>query len=198
MSFYWIYPSTNLFVSSFYTKIKSFNILVLFLKVIASFGRVDGGFAWFPIGRTHFAVLVRVLECFDQTQSLIHGSSDGKIVDSYLSHYSFGINDEQSSKSNSGSFQQNAVVGRNWFGQIGKDGKVYVTEASLLARCVHPSQMSEVWVDWNGHQFSIQLFELINSFTESDNFSGANECTRNDKRSVKIFHAKHDTYKSNG
>lgn len=75
--------------------------------------RLDGGFVvlLIPVGWTDFTVLVDELEGFDESQSLIDGSANWQVVDCDLTDDLIRIDDEESTKRDSGIFQQDAVVG---------------------------------------------------------------------------------------
>lgn len=73
-----------------------------------------------PVGRAHFAVLFDELEGLDQTQYLVHRTSDGQIVDGVLAQDALGINDECAAQRDALLVEQHIVVGGYLLGQIGK------------------------------------------------------------------------------
>jgi hypothetical protein len=70
---------------------------------------------------------------------------------------------------------QNTVGLRDLVVDVSEERVVDTTEATLLARSVDPSSVSEGGVDRDTNNFGINLAELFGLLAESNNFGGADE-----------------------
>ena len=58
----------------------------------------DGLVSWFPVGRAHLSVLVGILESLNESEGLVHISSNWGIVDLDCSNDTLLVDDEETSK----------------------------------------------------------------------------------------------------
>ena len=63
----------------------------VWMTIIVSYGVCSR----FPLGGTHFTVLVGVLEGLNQTQRFVYWTTNRQIVHRYLPQYAVAINDEE-------------------------------------------------------------------------------------------------------
>jgi len=118
------------------------------------------------------------LECFDKTQGLLHISANSIIVDLHGADLASGVDDEKTTKGGTvhgviGFFDENVVVAGDILADISEQGVVNFAEATLGAGSVDPGQVSEVRVGGSTNEFSVQVFELLDSLGESNQFGGA-------------------------
>jgi len=137
--------------------------------------RNDGIGAWLPACRTNFAVLIRVLERLHQTQCFVYRSSDREIIHGNLPQGSLSIDDEEASQGVTGVFEIHAVIFRDLVRQIGEERNIERTQTAVLSRRLNPSQMSELGIYGDAHDFGVDGAELIGPIAESDDFRGTNE-----------------------
>lgn len=64
----------------------------------------DSLLSWLPSCRAHFSILIRELECLDETKSLVNRAPHREIIDGDLAQILFRVDDEKTSKGNSGIF----------------------------------------------------------------------------------------------
>ncbi len=125
---------------------------------------------------SYLSVLVGVLEGLHQPESLVHRSAHGKVIHGDLAEDAAVVDDEQAPeekehdrvKSRSGGecttvfllpapermsivLQVDPVVLGDGMSEVGEERDVQPAEAALLARGVHPRQVSEVGVHRTGH-----------------------------------------------
>lgn len=96
-----------------------------------------------PVGRADFTVLISELESFDETEDFINGTTNGEIVDGDLTNNTIGVNDKETTESNTVVFDEDTVVLGNGLGLIGKERDLHFTETTLLTRSVDPSEVRE-------------------------------------------------------
>jgi len=137
--------------------------------------RNDGIGAWLPACRTNFAVLIRVLERLHQTQRFVDRSSDREIIHGNLPQGPLSINDEEASQSVTGIFEIHAVIFGDLVRQIGEQRNIERTQTAVLPRRLDPSQMSELGIYGDAHDFGVDGAEFIGPIAESDDFRGTNE-----------------------
>jgi len=135
----------------------------------------DGVGAGFPTSRTNLAVMIRILECLDQSKGFIDGSTNWEVVHRYLPQIPFSVDDEKASESVTGIFEINAVVFRDLVRQIGEKGNIERAQTAVLPGSFDPSQVGELRVDGNAHNFRIDSTELVRAITERDNLRGTDE-----------------------
>jgi len=148
--------------------------LVEILEFIIGVGN-DGVGAGFPSGRTDFAVLIRVLECLDQAERLVHGSTHREIIHRDLPQGSLAVDDEEASEGVAGIFEEDAVIPGDLVRQIGEERDVERAEAAVLSRRLDPGQVRELGIDGHAHHFRVDGAEFVGPVTEGDNFRGADE-----------------------
>lgn len=126
------------------------------------------------------------LECLYQTQGLVDGASNWKIVDGYLAQNAVLVDDEQPTEGDAALLVQNAVAAGDAHGLVGQKGDAHLAEPSLLARGVDPRQVGEVAVGGSGDHCSLDFRELFNAIGEGDNFSRAYESAETKNLYIKI------------
>lgn len=72
---------------------------LLLREVSRGLGGVDGVLALLPTGGTDLTVLVGELEGLDDTDGLLDGSADGKIVDMHGTESALGVDEKGASES---------------------------------------------------------------------------------------------------
>lgn len=161
--------------------------------------RLDGLGTSLPVGRANLTVLISELESFNETKNFINGTTNGKIVDSNLTNGTLGVNDEETTESDTSFFNENTIVLGNGLGLISQERNVHLTKTTLLTGSVNPSKMREFYrKNFNNASFffflffctislkltrisrgtdngSVQSFEFLDTFRESKDLSRANE-----------------------
>lgn len=116
-------------------------------------------------------MLVSVLEGLNQTQCLVHWSSDRKVIQSNLPQDSFVIDNKEASKSMSWVFKVYTIVLWDLMVQVRKKWNPYWPQSSLSSRGINPGQVGKLRVNRACYHFSIYRFEFFNSIPKSDDFS---------------------------
>ena len=87
------------------------------------------------------------LEGLHETESLLDGAADGKVVDGDLPENTLGIDDEETPESDAVLLNENTVVARDLHALVGEEGELEVgTETTLLAGLGRPGKVSVVRV----------------------------------------------------
>ena len=82
--------------TSFISSLFHFSVVFLSGKELVGVGRVNGGLSRGPVGGADFAVSVCELDGLHETEGLIDGTANGKIVDCLLADFALCVNNEQS------------------------------------------------------------------------------------------------------
>jgi hypothetical protein len=90
-------------------------------------------------------VLISELEGLNETEDLINGATDGKIVDGDLADGTLGVDDEETTESNTSFLDKDTVVLGNGLGLIGEERDLHLTKTTLLARSVDPGKVREFY-----------------------------------------------------
>lgn len=93
----------------------------------------------------------------------------------YLPNDTLGVNDEETTESNTVIFDKNAIVSGNLLGLVSQNRDLHLTETTLLARSVNPGQVRELRVSGGSDNSSVKCLELGDSVREGNDLSGADE-----------------------
>ena len=158
-----------------------FLYLVLLLEVFKFLIRVwdDGISARLPPRRTDLSMLVSVLECLDQTQSFIHGSSHWQVVHGDLPEGALVIDDEQASQGVTVLLQIDSIVLGDGVGEVRQERNIQLAQSSLCSWGGHPGQMCEVGVDGTRYYLGIHCAELFHAVIEGKDLRWAHKGTGN-------------------
>ena len=138
--------------------------------------RLHGLFTRSPVGRANLVRIgLHVLEGLQNTQGFINVAAHGQIVDRGVHDHTIGIDDEQPAQSNTLSVIKDVVGGGDFLLQVSDEGIVDVAQATLIARCLNPSQVAELAVDGNAEYFGVLAGEIGITVTEGRDFSRADE-----------------------
>ena len=128
-----------------------------------------------PIGRADLAVLLIKLKRLNQTQRLVHWTSDWQVIHCYLSKYTIRVNDEQASERQAIFLHQHVVVVWNVLIEIAQQRILQATETTLLAVQVNPGQVAKVTVGGHAHYFGVDFTKLVDFIAKRNDFSGTDK-----------------------
>lgn len=151
-------------------------ILVDSVEILLGSHRVSihGEVSWLPVGWANFTVDINKLESLHQSDDLVDISSNGEIIDSDLSELTGRRDDEESSERNA-VWKEDAVLVGNNLVEIGNNGNFHVSQATLRARGVHPSQMSELRIAGSSDNLSVDGIEFVLTITEGNDLGWAHK-----------------------
>ena len=108
---------------------------------------LHGLFARSPVSRADLVrVGLHVLEGLQNPQGFINVTTHGQVVDRGVHDDAIGIDDEQATQGDTLSIIEDVVSRRNFLLQVSDEGIVNVTQATLIACCLNPSQVAELAV----------------------------------------------------
>lgn len=119
--------------------------------------------------------LIGELESLNKTNGLVNVTADRQIVNGDLTNNLLGINDEETTVSNSLILLEDTVVGGNLLGEVGNDGDLHLSQTTLGAGGVDPGEVRELRVARAGEDGGLEAREALNGLGEGDDLSGANE-----------------------
>lgn len=129
-----------------------------------------------PAGGADLAVLVGELEGLDETDGLLDVAADGQVVDGDLAEDAVGVDDEETTQSDTLLLNQDAVAARDLLGSIGDEGQLQVgAEATLLARLLHPGEVREGGVGRDTEDGGVDGLEALESVVVLDDLGGAHK-----------------------
>ena len=107
-------------------------------------------------------MLVCMLESLDDSQGLICIPSDLLVVDSDRSDSSLGIDDKESSQGGAIKaivliLNQDSIILGNILGDVWNQRNINWAKASVFLFSFSPCKMGEMWIDWNGQNFSVMF-----------------------------------------
>jgi len=137
---------------------------------------LHGLFARSPVsGADLVRVGLHVLEGLQNPQGFINVTTHGQVVDRGVHDDAIGIDDEQATQGDTLSVIEDVVSRRNFLLQVSDEGIVDVTQATLIACCLNPSQVAELAVYGNAEYFGVLAGEIGITVTEGRDFSRADE-----------------------
>ena len=155
-------------------------VLCVVLEVILGLLGVSlhGGTTGLPVAGDDFAGLFVVLEGLEEAESLVNIAADGEIVDGDLTDVLGGVDDEDGAEGNTGVravLDEDTVVGGNLLVEVGDQGDLHFTEATLLAGLLNPGEVGELRVNGPGEDLAVELFEFGEAVGVLGDFGGADE-----------------------
>lgn len=120
-------------------------------------------------------MLLSELEGIDESEGLLDGSANGEIVDGDLSDNALGVNDEDTSESDTGLGDENTVVLGQGVVGVSKQGDVDGTKTTILSGNVGPGKQRVLGVGGGKENLGASLLELRDGIGVSDDLGGADE-----------------------
>ena len=142
--------------------------------VVGNHGLLTG----LPGGGANFTVLVRELECLDETESLFDVAADGQVADRDVADDLVGVDDVGGAEGDAGILtvlDERTVVLGNGLVQVSEHGDVHFAEATLVSGLLGIFFMDEGRVDGAANDLAVDLFELSSGVRELADFGGAHE-----------------------
>ena len=139
---------------------------------------LHGGTAGLPVARDDFTSLFVVLEGLEEAESFVDVAANGEVVDGDLTDVLSGVDDEDGAESNTGIravLDEDAVVGGDLLVEVGDQGNLHFTEATLLAGLLNPGEVGELRVNGPGEDLAVELFEFGEAVGVLGDFGGADE-----------------------
>lgn len=101
------------------------------------------------------------MEGFDQTDGFVNGAADREVVDGNLPQGSLGVDDEESTESNSLLLEQDTVVSRDLHVPVGDKREMELrAESALLAGLGGPGKVGELGVGGDAEDSGVELLKL--------------------------------------
>lgn len=138
-------------------------------------GWLDGLRASLPVGRANLTVLLGELESLNQSQGLVHGSTDRQVVDGDLSQGSLRVNQEDTSQGNTLLLDQDTVVLGQGVVGVSNQWNVDWAQATVLSGDVGPGQQGVLGVGGGKQNLDVLLSELLDGIGVGNDLSWANE-----------------------
>lgn len=126
-------------------------------------------------------MLIRILECLNQTECFINRSANRQIVDSNLPQVLLSIDDEQTAEGNSRFLLQDTIGASGCHRFVGQQRIFNVAETAVFAGRVDPGQMSEMRIGRDTDHLAVDIAEFLHPVRESDYFRRTYKCTANGK-----------------
>lgn len=153
------------------------NLLVGLLEVLLGVDGVslDGIGALLPVGGADLTVLLSELESVNESEGLLNGSADRQIVDGDLSDGSLGVNDEDTSESNTGLGDQHTVVLGQGVVGVSEERDVDGAKTTVLSGNVGPGEERVLGVGGGKEDLGVSLLELRGGIGVGDDLGGAHK-----------------------
>lgn len=119
--------------------------------------------------------LIGELESLNQTDDLVNVTANGQIVNGDLTNDLLGVDDEQTTVSNSLILLQDTVIGGNLLGEVSNDGDLHLSQTTLVAGGVDPGEVRELRVAGAGEDGGLEAREALDSLGEGNDLSGADK-----------------------
>lgn len=136
---------------------------------------LHGGLSLGPVGRADLTVLINELVGLDETKDLGSVATDRGVVHGDVTEDTLGVDDVESTVGVARVEMESTIGSGDGLVDVLQEGDVHVTETSLLAVSVDPSEMGEDGVDGSTNEDSVGGLELRSGLRESDNLGGADE-----------------------
>ena len=137
-----------------------------------------GGLSGSPGGGADFAVLVSVLESFNETEGLFDIAANGEVVHGDVAEDALVVDDVGGAECNTRVltlFDEAAVVLSDLFGQVGEEGHLHGSNSSLVAGLLGVLHVGEVGVDGAADDLGAELLELGGLVGELADLGGAHK-----------------------
>lgn len=103
---------------------------------------LNGLAALLPVGRAPLPMNLDVLEGLNQADSLVHGPTDGEIIDGDLAEGLVGVNDEESAEGDALVLNEDTIVLGYLVRAVGEEGKFEIGSKTTLGLWLSgPSKM---------------------------------------------------------
>ena len=125
---------------------------------------VHCGSARSPLSRAHFTILVCVLECLDESESLVDIATDWQIIDGDVTNDTLIIDDVCGSEGNTGIISilnEAAVLLGDFLRNISDHWNVHLAEATNLAVLLCVLHVGEMRVDRGSNDLAVGCLEIL-------------------------------------
>ena len=122
-------------------------ILPVVFSLLTGVAGVHGCLAGGPVGGADLAMLINVLEGFNETKSFIGVATYRQIIDTRVPQDSTLINNERSSKGNGIVRGQYTIIVRDFLSKIREHWDLHWSEAALVSWLLSVLHVSEVRID---------------------------------------------------
>ena len=123
----------------------------------------------------YLSMFVSELESLEKSQSLIHISSNGEIIDSNLPQFALRINDEQTSEGETLVLLEHPICPADGHALISQKRDLHVAQTSFLATLLAPGKMGEMRVSAAGYHLAVEGSKLCSTVIESNDLRWTNE-----------------------
>lgn len=144
-------------------------------EVLARVLGVNTLLALLPVGRADLTMLSSELEGLELTKGLGDVTTNGGVVDGDGLDNSLGIDDEDTTKSDTLLLDEDTVVTAQTVVGVSHEGKRHLAETTLIGGSVVPGQQAELGVGRSKQNFSTLLSEFLKFRVVGNNFSRADK-----------------------